>query len=81
MVQDTMKGMIKQVVDAQKESDQKFADLEEKRFKMEETQQRGEAQMRHNDQEFQLRMFQLLTGAYSHPPPMPPGYPPYSGSQ
>ena len=30
MIQDTMKGMIKQVVDAQKESDQKFADLEEK---------------------------------------------------
>jgi len=30
MVQDTMKGMIKQVVDVQKESDQKFADLEEK---------------------------------------------------
>jgi len=81
MVQDTMKGMIQQVVDAQKESDQEFADLEEKRLKMEEAQQRREAQMRRDDQEFQLRIFQLLTRSYSHPPPIPPGYPPYSGSQ
>ena len=39
---------------------------------MEETQQRKEAQMYHDDQEFQVCMFQLLTGSYSHPPPMPP---------
>jgi len=40
-----MKGMIKQVVEAQKESDKKFAELEEKRMKMEDVQQEREAQM------------------------------------
>ena len=39
--QDTMKGMIKQVVDVQKEPDKKFVKSEEKRMKMEEAQQEG----------------------------------------
>ena len=41
-----MKGMINEVVEAQKASDQLFAQLEEKRMKMEEAQQEREAKMR-----------------------------------
>ena len=81
VLQDTMKGMINEVVEAQKASDQLFAQLEEKRMKMEEAQQEREAKMRRDDQEFQMRVFQLLTGATAYPmsqPIPPPVLPPYS---
>jgi len=45
-----MKGIIKQVVEVQKESNKNFVDLEEKRMKMEEVQQERKAQMCHNNQ-------------------------------
>lgn len=78
VLQDSMKSMINEVVEAQKASDQLFADLEEKRMKMEEAQQERAAKMHQDDQEFQLRVFQLLLGYHmSQPPPM---YPPYSGN-
>jgi len=81
-MQDTMKGMIKQVVEAQKESDQKFAELEEKRMKMEEAQQEREAQMRCDDQEFQMRVYQMmLTGSYSQYSYSPSGYQPHFSNQ
>lgn len=38
VMQDTMKGLIKEVVDAQKASDKMYVELEEKRLKMEEAQ-------------------------------------------
>jgi len=68
-MQDTIKGIIKQVVEAQRESDKKFVELEEKSMKMEDAQQEKEAQMLCNDQEFQMRVYQMmLSGSYSHPP-------------
>ena len=45
VLQDTMKGMINEVVEAQKASDQLFAQLEGKHIKMEEAQQEQEAKM------------------------------------
>ena len=83
VLQDTMKGMVNEVVKAQKASDhgQLFAQLEEKRMKMEEAQEEREAKMRRDDQEFQMRVFQLLTGATAYPmsqPVPPPVLPPYS---
>jgi len=82
IVQDTMKGVIKQVVEAQKESDQKFVELEEKRMKMEQAQQEREAQMRRDDQEFQMRVYQMmLTGSYSQYSYSPSGYQPHSSNQ
>ena len=73
-----MKGMINEVVEAQKSSDQLFAQLEEKRMKMEEAQQEREEKMRRDDQEFQMRVFQLLTGYHMSQPPLV--FPPYSGN-
>ena len=67
VLQDTMKGMINEVVEAQKASDQLFAQLEEKRMKMEEAQQEQEAKTHRDDQEFQMWVFQLLTGATGYP--------------
>ena len=55
--QDTMKGMIKQVVEAQKEPDKKFLKSEEK---MEEAQQEREAQMHRDDKKFQMRVFKMM---------------------
>jgi len=78
VLQDTMKGMINEVVEAQKSSDQLFAQLEEKRMKMEEAQQEREEKMRRDDQEFQMRVFQLLTGYHMSQPPLV--FPPYSGN-
>ena len=81
VLQDTMKGMTNEVVEAQKASDQLFAQLEEKRMKMEEAQQEREAKMRRDDQEFQMRVFQLLTGGTGYPMVQSPApvFPPYSG--
>ena len=81
VLQDTMKGMINEIVEAQKASDQLFVQLEEKRVKMEEAQQEREAKIRRDDQEFQIRVFQLLTGAtgYLMSQLVPPlVFPPYS---
>ena len=73
-----MKGMINEVVEAQKSSDQLFPQLEEKRIKMEEAQQEREEKMHQGDQEFQMRVFQLLTGYHMSQPT--PVFPPYSGN-
>ena len=73
--QDAMKGMIKQVVEAQKEPDKKFLKSAEKRMKMEEAQQEREAQMHRDDQKFQMRVFKMmLSGSYSHYSHPPTGY-------
>ena len=72
--QDTMKGMIKQVVEAQKEPDKKFLKSEEKRMKVEEAQQEREAQIHCDDQKFQMCVFKMmLSGSYSHYSHPPPG--------
>jgi len=54
VVQDTMKGVFKEVIDAQKASYKMFLELEEKRMKMEEAQLQRECKMRQDDQEFQM---------------------------
>lgn len=69
IVQDTLKEVVQKLMDGQKESDELLIKLEEKRLKMEEAQLERERIMRKEDQEFQLRMMQMLTST---------SYPPYS---
>lgn len=71
ILQETLKDIVKQIVDSQKQSDENFARLEEKRLRLEEQQQERELQMRKDDQEFQLRMMQMLTSNYTPPPAFP----------
>ena len=49
-MQDAMKRMVKEVLEAQKASDKLFTELEEKRMRMDEAQQERESRMRHEDQ-------------------------------
>ena len=79
VMQDAMKGMVKEVLDAQKASDKLFAELEEKRMRMEEAQQERESRMRREDQEFQMRVLRMLTGSYLPQPPVDM-FPPYPGN-
>lgn len=67
VLQDTLNNVVKHVIEAQKESDQMFVRLKEKRLKLEEAQQEREMRMRRDDQEFQLRVVQLLTNNYPAP--------------
>ena len=80
VMQDTMKGLIKEVVDAQKASDKMYVELEEKRLKMEEAQLERESKMRRDDQEFQMRVLQMITGSYHMSQPSLNMFPSYSGS-
>ena len=70
VMQDAMKGMVKEVLEAQKTSNKLFAELEEIRMRMEEAQQERELQMCREDQEFQMRVLQMLTGSYLPQPPV-----------
>lgn len=80
VMQDTMKGLIKEVVDAQKASDKMYVELEEKRLKMEEAQLERESKMRRDDQEFQMQVLQMITGSYHMSQPSLNMFPSYSGS-
>jgi len=79
-----MKGLIKQVIDAQKESDQLLVQLEEKRMKMEEAHQEQDYKMHRDDQEYQMRVLQMITGSYHISQPslnkLPSYSAPYSGN-
>ena len=70
MLQESMKNMVQVVVEAKKESDKMFLELEEKRMRMEEAQQEREMQMRREEREFQLRMLHMLAApSYQNGPP------------
>ena len=58
-----MTSIVKEVIDAQKESDRMFLEMEEKRLKHEADQRQGEC-------DFQLRMMSMLFGDQGcHNPP------------
>lgn len=61
VLQESLKEVVKQVINAQKESERMFFNLEEKRIKLEEAQQEQEARTRREDQEFQLHIIKMLT--------------------
>ena len=75
VLQASFKEVMECVIDAQKTSDEMLFKLEEKRIKLEEAQHDREMQMRREDQEFQLRMMQILSGF-----PMPYNSHSYYGS-
>ena len=54
-IEAVMKSVVKEVVDAQHQSDTKFLELEEKRMKF-------EAEQRKEEHEFQLRLMSMLFG-------------------
>lgn len=62
VLQESFKDVVGQIVEAQKMSDKMFSNLEEKRMKLEEAQQEREMTMRKEDQDFQLRVMQMLSG-------------------
>jgi len=82
-IDDMMKNVVSAVVDAQKESDKMYLEMEEKRMKY-------EAEQRREEREFQLKVMSLLCGnqhappyvtqapdAYNHGPHQPfPGFDP-----
>lgn len=58
-----MTTVVKEVVDAQQQSNAKFVELEEKRM-------RFEAEQRKEEREFQLRMMSMLFGNPGAPAPL-----------
>ena len=80
-----MDGMVKQLVEAQGKSEERFMELEEKRMRMEERLLEKEIEMQRESRNFQLQMMQMMTsvvytqqGAASFPPPISTSqYPPY----
>ena len=71
----TMKEVLDYMIKAQEASDSKFAGLEEKRMKLEEKLIESEERQRHEDREFQVRMWMMVMQGMRVPPPPPhPSY-------
>ena len=63
-VEAVMASVVKEVVNAQKKSDKLFLEVEEKRMKF-------EAEVKHEEREFQLRWLSILFGGQGRCPPTP----------
>ena len=80
-----MDGMVKQLVEVQGKSEERYMELEEKRMRMEERLLEKEIEMQRESRNFQLQMMQMITsvvhtqqGAASFSPPISTSqYPPY----
>ena len=70
-IEQTMKGVVQQILASQEASDRHFLELEEKRMKFDEYMVEKEDQQKREEREFRLKMM-MMQGP---PPPIPPYYP------
>ena len=71
--------LLEQVITVQSKSDERMAEVEEKRLRMEERQMEREALQRRKERAFQMKMMMMMMmgpGMHPLPPPPPPPPPP-----